>query len=622
MHREHFHLTGQPFSLVPRASGSIMVPGFKRELDRCLAAIDDSRCPVLLTGPAGCGKTTLLSLVESRFAPSIRTVRLGCASITNRNELFQVLLFENGLPFTTEKLGELRLSLIDFLKSAQHCPEGLLLLVDEAHLLTDDVLEEIRMMSNLVCNGRSQVRVVLAGNLELEELVAHNISLNQRMALRSCLAPYSYNETMLFIMAQVQLAGSDGRRLFLPSSIEKIHTRSGGIPRVICQIADAALRLAAQRKARSVDSQTVEDAWQDLQHLPMAVAESMPVNPAVHGAGQSIIEFGQLSDAPRGSSPASLPVKTPTSPSVNATSPPSIATRGVPLFSPPTPPWQPATPEPGNGGSPVADFPYSVTSTLTVEEPVSALNIQTPEQVTAQLQAEPASQTIENVDATLHSLMRQLDEMQQPVQIKSGIAGLPRSGDTVFAGDDEPYRPVVETIRETVTVHLPVGVDPGELFGSGFEREEDVGPLHLKRVEKQNRNSSGMAVSDIPRLVESDSPPGWVPDGPEVLLSVPASHETTQSPVSIDVAKQLPAESAKAMNSPESQSASADNREIVFVSNPPIASTSQPQTASGPADQPGKAPTARAGQAIRMDYTELFRQLRNAPPGDIDIPRP
>lgn len=578
MYREHFQLTSQPFSLVPRSGGSIMVPGFKRELDRCQAAIDESRTPLLLTGPAGSGKTTLLSLLETRFAPSLRTVRLGCASITSRTELFQVLLYENGLPFETGIVGELRLNLIEFLKSGQHCPDGMLLLVDEAHLLTDDVLEEVRMLSNLVCNGRCQLRFVLAGNLELEEIVAHNVSLNQRISLRSCLAPYSYNETMLFIMAQIQMAGSDGRRIFLPSSIEKIHSKSGGIARVICQLADASLRLAAQRKARSVDAQTVDDAWQDLQHLPVAVADARPAELSADPRGPSVVEFGELSDERKRSTPD------------HPTSLPAQVAR------------------------------ETVVSVEAREAIPEKTEIPTPEQITSQLKGECENKSIQEIDAALRELRRQLIEMNQYSRVNSEMPEWRSPGGTEFTGFDIPYRPLADMADEGAGTKKPSGVDPAELFGSGFEQEEDVGTLHIRQVIEQNRSSSAIATSEIPGLVESDTEPGWVPQGPEVLVAVPEKPEKAAAPGSSDTERHLPIVSAPP--DPEHQrfaSDRADDEEIVLVSKSPAVPPSQPVTKSAPPDPPDSSLAIRPGQAIRMDYTELFRQLRNAPQSDLDI---
>ncbi len=581
MYREHFQLTSQPFSLVPRSGGSIMVPGFKRELDRCQAAIDESRSPLLLTGPAGSGKTTLLSLLETRFAPSLRTVRLGCAAITSRTELFQVLLYENGLPFETGIVGELRLNLIEFLKSGQHCPDGMLLLVDEAHLLTDDVLEEVRMLSNLVCNGRCQLRFVLAGNLELEEIVAHNVSLNQRISLRSCLAPYSYNETMLFIMAQIQIAGSDGRRIFLPSSIEKIHSRSGGIARVICQLADASLRLAAQRKARSVDAQTVDDAWQDLQHLPVAVADTGPSEPSADSRGPSVVEFGELSDEKKRLTPD------------HSTSLPAQGAR------------------------------ESVVPVEAREAIPEKADIRTPQQITSQLKGDCENKSIQEIDAALRELRRQLIEMNQYSRVNSETPEWRSPGGTEFTGFDIPYRPLADMADmadEQTATTKPSGVDPAELFGNGFEQEEDVGTLHIRRVIEQNRSSSAIATSEIPDLVESDTEPGWVAEGPEVLVAAPEKQEKAADPGSSDTERHLnivatPPDPEPQRSAPDR----ADDEEIVLVSKSPAVPPSQPVTNSGPPDPPDSSLAIRSGPAIRMDYTELFRQLRNAPQSDLDI---
>lgn len=109
MYTKHFNLIRRPFSRVPTANGCVMFPGIQSCFERARDAIQECAGPVLVVGPSGCSKSTLLSLLEKEFAGSLSTVNLNCATIDSRHELIQCLLFEMGLPFQSDNVGDLRL---------------------------------------------------------------------------------------------------------------------------------------------------------------------------------------------------------------------------------------------------------------------------------------------------------------------------------------------------------------------------------------------------------------------------------------------------------------------------------------------------------------------------------
>ena len=153
MYVEHFNLTSRPFSRVPSAASCVMFPSIKACYERACDGIQEGMGPVLVVGPSGSGKTMLLSLLENRFARELTVVTLNCAAIDSQQGLIQCLLFELGLPFESQSVGELRLKLIDHLKHEESCANGLIVMVDEAHNLPIEVLEELRMITNIVCGS-------------------------------------------------------------------------------------------------------------------------------------------------------------------------------------------------------------------------------------------------------------------------------------------------------------------------------------------------------------------------------------------------------------------------------------------------------------------------------------
>ncbi len=498
MYLDYFQLLRKPFSPIPAAGGCILVPGFKRELNRCIEAIEECRCPVMIAGPSGCGKSVMMALIENRFAGEIRTVRLDCASPGNRIELIQSLLGEMGLRFGSESVGELRLKMIDYLKSSENCPNGLLLLIDEAQLLGDEVLEELRLLTNLVCSGRSQVRLVLAGSPELEENVARKESFNQRIAVRSYPRSMSNTETMLFVLAQMQLAGRDGREVFQPSALEKIHSFTGGVARVICQLGDNVLRFAATGKKSLIDAATIELAWYDMQQLPPPVAQTSVNRPGSKSDQESVIEFGSLSDEP---------VMESSRRPVASSHMPNHAMDDVDQYL-----QQPI----GSSANPIEDYDndgYFVAET----------------------------ETHADVDATLTTLLRQLDDFEVSGQV----------------------------------------VDSSTVFGDDFVQEEEVVDIQSLRISSQNRTSARASFEDVSGIVDSGLSPAWLPVGNEIVFPVD------------DVVSEPP----------------RDDRDMIIVQESrQIKPEDHPSDTAPHANPANPSPT---GNAIRMNYQELFRQLRN-----------
>ena len=145
-----------------------------------------------------------------------RVAMLASARLCTRRALLQNILFELKLPYRDRDEGELRLSLIDALEPSDECPHGMLLIVDEAHMLPLRLLEEIRMITNLVRQGQPRVRLVLAASMVLDERMASPRleSFNQRVAARCYLQSMNRDETCGYIRAQIGAVGGNPDRVF------------------------------------------------------------------------------------------------------------------------------------------------------------------------------------------------------------------------------------------------------------------------------------------------------------------------------------------------------------------------------------------------------------------------
>lgn len=301
MYESYFRLLHRPFAAAPQAEAYVPTGSLEQARQTLVRCIDRAEGPGLVVGPAGTGKSLLVQVLAQHFRGRFHVATLACARLGTRRALLQNILFELKLPYRSMDESELRLSLIDHLEPQADGPEGLLLLVDEGHTLPLRLIEEIRLLTNVVRDGQTRVRLVLAGGMALEErLTSPKLeSFHQRIAARCYLQPLRRDETVFYLHEQIRRAGGDADRLFTADAQTAVHTATDGIPRLINQVCDHALMLAALGGHRQLDAGGIEEAWADLQQLPVPLHETRPL-PAGIGSGTAgaIVEFGQLGEEP------------------------------------------------------------------------------------------------------------------------------------------------------------------------------------------------------------------------------------------------------------------------------------------------------------------------------------
>lgn len=299
MYESHFSLSQRPFTPGPRANAYIPTGPLEHARQTLVRCIERAEGPGLVIGPAGTGKSLLCHVLAEHFHSRLQVAHLVGARLCTRRALLQNILFELKLPFRDMDEGELRLSLIDHLEPRSGGSDGLLLLVDEAHSLPMRLLEEIRLLTNVVRNGQSRVRLVLTGGMALEERLANPKleSFHQRIAARCYLQSLGRDETIFYVQEQIRRCGASADSVFTADAQAAIYTATDGIPRLINQVCDHCLMLAAIGRKRQIDAAGVEEAWADLQQLPIPLAEPPALRKS--GAAQAgIVEFGQLGESP------------------------------------------------------------------------------------------------------------------------------------------------------------------------------------------------------------------------------------------------------------------------------------------------------------------------------------
>ena len=294
MYETFFGLSRRPFPSVPQVDYYYPAAAIETARERLARCVERSEGVGMVVGPSGTGKTLLSLMLAQQFKDSFKVALLSSGRLSTRRALLQAILFELRQPYREMDEGELRLALVDYLTLGEDCPQGMVLLVDEAHTLPLRLLDEIRMITNLVSGGEPRTRLVLVGGGLLEERFAHPKleSFSQRIVARCYLESFNREETQGYVHAQIGNAGREGEEVISSEACHAVYQATDGVPRLVNQVCDHALLLACAAGREQVDRAIVEEAWADLQQLPTPWnGDSGDERP-----DGGIIEFGGLED--------------------------------------------------------------------------------------------------------------------------------------------------------------------------------------------------------------------------------------------------------------------------------------------------------------------------------------
>ena len=308
MYEQTFNFSQRPFNVCPQAEDYFPGQSHQQAITSSRSCVDRRNGPATIIGAVGTGKSLAMQVIGEVYADQFDVVSIECSRMEQRSELLQSILFGMNLPFREMSEGELRLSLIDHLKNGNGNSNGILLLVDEADRLSIELLDELRLITNIVRQGRSQAQLVLAGSQRLEESLndPRLASFNQRIASRSYLQNFSRDEVGDYIADHIGRVGGESDNVFEKEAVEQIARNSDGCPRVINQLCERALTRAAKEQSTMVTQEIVQHAWAELQNLPIPksadAAAKVGSDLSEGGSGESVIEFGSLDDDDQGSS--------------------------------------------------------------------------------------------------------------------------------------------------------------------------------------------------------------------------------------------------------------------------------------------------------------------------------
>ncbi|HEV2395864.1 MAG TPA: AAA family ATPase [Candidatus Sulfotelmatobacter sp.] len=222
---------------------------------------------ILLTGEVGTGKTTLLN----RLLDWLRGQRVATAFVFNskfnESQLLEYVMADFGIPCESREKSSRLMRLNQWLLDRYRAGESTVLIVDEAQNLSSDVLEEIRLLTNLETSTEKLLQIILSGQPELEEKLRspHLRQLRQRITLRCRTAALTLEETYGYVAERLRIAGSNGEPIFSKEAIEAVHLYSQGIPRVVNLLCEHALINAFVDHVRPVPAHAVEEVARDFQ---------------------------------------------------------------------------------------------------------------------------------------------------------------------------------------------------------------------------------------------------------------------------------------------------------------------------------------------------------------------
>lgn len=264
MIERHWGLRARPFANSPDPAFLVTSPAFEEAFARLMHDVTEARGGLsLVTGEIGCGKTMLVHALLDRLGGTpFRAIVLGTPRLTPA-ELLRTLLRATDGPPPARGRHALVEALGEHLAAVHADGRRPVLVVDEAQLATPALLEEVRLLTNHEDRTDKHIHVVLVGQPELRERVARQPQIDQRVGLRAHVLPLEAEEVAAYVAHRLTVAGATGRRIFTPDAVAALAATSGGVPRLINNLATQSLFVAAARGEREVGAELVADVAED-----------------------------------------------------------------------------------------------------------------------------------------------------------------------------------------------------------------------------------------------------------------------------------------------------------------------------------------------------------------------
>jgi len=242
MYEAFYGLSAQPFSITPDPRFLFFSRRHREAFDYMLFGIKERKGFIQVTGEVGAGKTTICRTVLEQLRAGYATALILNPVMTGI-QMLRAILREFSLSDRGNDRARLLQRLDEFLLARAQAGDEVVLFIDEAQDLSDELLEDVRLLSNLETDDRKLLQIVLLGQPELRARLDEPElrQLRQRITVRYHIEPLDPRETEAYIVHRLSVAGSNGRPTFTPAALRSIHGYSRGIPRMINAVCDKTL---------------------------------------------------------------------------------------------------------------------------------------------------------------------------------------------------------------------------------------------------------------------------------------------------------------------------------------------------------------------------------------------
>jgi general secretion pathway protein A len=263
---EYYGLTEPPFTITPNPRFLFFSGKHREALNHLLYGIRERKGFVQLTGEVGAGKTTLCRALLEQLGENFSTALI-LNPVMNVDQLVKAVALEFELDVKGMDSLEIVAVINDFLLQQMAANRETVLIIDEAQDLSNELLEQVRLLSNLETDERKLLQIVLMGQPELRDrLNDHGLrQLRQRITVRYHLNPLTRPEVAQYVQHRLQVSGAKGAPYFTNPALWRIHRYSKGIPRLINAVCDKALLAAFVEQRDKIDFRLVGRAIRELE---------------------------------------------------------------------------------------------------------------------------------------------------------------------------------------------------------------------------------------------------------------------------------------------------------------------------------------------------------------------
>src|SRR5476649_14339 len=269
MYQSYYGFKEMPFNITPDPKFLYLSPTHQEALQHLKFGVNERKGFIVLIGEVGCGKTTLCR----RFLSEIDSAHYDTALILNprvtETQMLKAILTELGETKLARSQSDLVAQVNKVLLERIERGRDIVLIIDEAQNLKFEVLEQIRLLSNLETDKQKLLQIVLMGQPELKEVLAREElrQLRQRILVHYELHPLSQSDMVHYIQHRLTLAGSTGRPAFTSWALRAIHKGSRGIPWIVNNLCDKSMLSAFIRESDDVTFWDARRAVRDMDNL-------------------------------------------------------------------------------------------------------------------------------------------------------------------------------------------------------------------------------------------------------------------------------------------------------------------------------------------------------------------